>query len=64
MGGAGFYFFGNKAGGEVITGIVEDSEVASSNFTEMDGEFLCGACGAMFEMTDDKTCPSCGTVDE
>ena len=64
LGGAGFYFFGNKAGGEVITGIVEDSEVASSNFTEMDGEFLCGACGSMFEMTDDKTCPSCGTVDE
>jgi len=64
LAGAGFYFLRNKAGGEVITGIVEGSEVASSNFTEMDGEFLCGACGSMFEMTDDKTCPSCGTVDE
>ena len=60
LGGAGFYFFRNRAGGEVVEG----SEVASSNFTEMDGEFLCGACGSMFEMTDEKTCPSCGTVDE
>ena len=60
LGGAGFYFFRNRAGGEVVEG----SEVTSSNFTEMDGEFLCGACGSMFEMTDEKTCPSCGTVDE
>ena len=61
MGGAGFYFLGNKGGDEIIEGIGEND---SSNFTEMDGEFLCGACGSMFEMTDDKTCPSCGTVDE
>jgi len=60
LGGAGFYFFRNRAGGEVVEG----SEVTSSNFTEMDGEFLCGACGSMFEITDEKTCPSCGTVDE
>ena len=61
LGGAGFYFLGNKGGDEIITSI---DETGSSNFTEMDGEFLCGACGSMFEMTDDKTCPSCGTVDE
>jgi hypothetical protein len=61
LGGAGFYFLKNKAGDEIITGI---GEASPSNFTEMDGEFLCGACGSMFEMTDDKTCPSCGTVDE
>ena len=61
LGGAGFYFLSNKAGNEIITGI---GEASPSNFTEMDGEFLCGACGSMFEMTDDKTCPSCGTVDE
>ena len=61
LGGAGFYFLGNKGGDEIIEGIGENG---SSNFTEMDGEFLCGACGSMFEMTDDKTCPSCGTVDE
>ncbi len=60
LGGAGFYFLKNKAGDEIITG----GEANPSNFTEMDGEFLCGACGSMFEMTDDKTCPSCGTVDE
>ncbi len=61
LGGAGFYFLGNKGGDEIIEGMGENG---SSNFTEMDGEFLCGACGSMFEMTDDKTCPSCGTVDE
>ena len=61
LGGAGFYFLSNKAGNEIITGI---GEASPSNFTEIDGEFLCGACGSMFEMTDDKTCPSCGTVDE
>jgi hypothetical protein len=61
LGGAGFYFLSNKAGNEIITGI---GEASPSNFTEMDGEFLCGACGSMFEMTDDKTCPSCGTVDK
>jgi hypothetical protein len=60
LGGAGFYFLKNKAGDEIITG----GEANPSNFTEMDGEFLCGACGSMFEITDDKTCPSCGTVDE
>jgi rubrerythrin len=35
-----------------------------SNFTEMEGEFLCSACGSMFEMNEEKTCPSCGTFDD
>ena len=36
----------------------------SENFTEVDGELLCGSCGAMFEMNDERSCPSCGVFDE
>jgi len=65
--GAGYYFTGNKDSEEIIAGIAEvvnEGETNSSNFTEMDGEFLCGACGSMFEMNEERTCPSCGTMDE
>ena len=67
----------NEASGEVITGIAEvvegpeesaeppvENETTESKFTEMDGEFLCSACGSMFEMNKEKTCPSCGTFDD
>jgi len=76
LAGAGYYFTrGNRlsgAGDEVITGmaeVVENQETledgtTESKFTEMDGEFLCSACGSMFEMNDEKTCPSCGTFDD
>ncbi len=58
--------------GEVIAGIAEvvenqetlEGETTESKFTEMDGEFLCSACGSMFEMNEEKTCPSCGTFDD
>ena len=76
LAGAGYYFTAanrlSEASGEVITGIAEvvdsqetlESETTESNFTEMDGEFLCNVCGSMFEMNEEKTCPSCGTFDD
>ena len=76
LAGAGYYFtMANRlsgAGDEVITGmaeVVENQETledgtTESKFTEMDGEFLCSACGSMFEMNEEKTCPSCGTFDD
>ena len=76
LAGAGYYFtMANRLSeesGELITGIAEvvdsektlESETMESKFTEMDGEFLCSACGSMFEMNEEKTCPSCGTFDD
>ncbi len=48
----------------VITAVSEVVEEGTSNFTEVDGELLCGACGAMFELTDERSCPSCGVFDD
>ena len=73
--GAGYYFTNaNRLTGasEEITGIAEvvetqgrlEDSTTESKFTEVEGEFLCSACGSMFEMTDEKTCPSCGTMDD
>jgi len=76
LAGAGYYFTMAKnlaeENGEVIAGIAEvvenqetlEGETTESKFTEMDGEFLCSACGSMFEMNEEKTCPSCGTFDD
>ena len=76
LAGAGYYFTtANRlpeASKEVITGIAEvvesqgnlEDSTVESKFTEVEGEFLCSACGSMFEMNDEKTCPSCGTMDE
>ena len=72
LGGAGYYFIGNKGNEELITGIAEvveteeiiESDVTDSKFTEIDGELLCSACGSMFEISGEKICPSCGTFDE
>ena len=76
LAGAGYYFTVanrlSETSGEVITGIAEvvdsqetlENETTESKFTEMDGEFLCSACGSMFEMNEEKTCPSCGTFDD
>jgi len=76
LAGAGYYFTtANRLSGaseEVITGIAEvvesqenlEDSTVESKFTEVEGEFLCSACGSMFEMNDEKTCPSCGTMDE
>ena len=76
LAGAGYYFTVanrlSETSGEVITGIAEvvdsqetlENETTESKFTEMDGEFLCSACGSVFEMNEEKTCPSCGTFDD
>ena len=75
LAGAGYYFTtANRLSGasEEVTGIAEvvesqenlEDSTVESKFTEVEGEFLCSACGSMFEMTDEKTCPSCGTMDE
>ena len=48
--------------------VVETQEVIDNNtdskFTEIDGEYLCSACGSMFEMNEERACPSCGTIDD
>ena len=72
LGGAGYYFIGNKGNDELITGIAEvveteeilESDTTDSKFTEIGGELLCSACGSMFEISEEKICPSCGTFDE
>ena len=63
--GAGYYFIGQRAAEEAISAVevISEGEV-SSNFTEVDGELLCGSCGAMFEISDEKSCPSCGVFDD
>ncbi len=62
--GGGYYFFGMSSPRNVITAVSEVVEEGTSNFTEVDGELLCGACGAMFELTDERSCPSCGVFDD
>jgi rRNA maturation endonuclease Nob1 len=56
----------------LVTGIAEvveteenlESDAIDSKFTEIDGELLCSACGSVFEISEEKICPSCGTFDE
>ena len=72
LAGAAYYFISKNATEVIIpevaivdeTQSVLDNETKESNFTEMDGEFLCNACGSMFKMGEDKTCPSCGVFEE
>ena len=69
---AAYYFVGKNTTETIVTevAIVDESQEildkneSKSNFTQMDEEFLCNACGAMFEMAEDRTCPSCGVFDE
>jgi hypothetical protein len=56
--GAAYHFFALNSPKNIVIG--KESEY----FTEVDGEILCGACGAMFESTDEKSCPSCGIFDD
>jgi hypothetical protein len=62
--GGGYYFFGMSSPRNIVTAVSEVVEEGTSNFTEVDGELLCGACGAMFELTDERSCPSCGVFDD
>ena len=72
LAGAAYYFVGKNTTETIVTevAIVDESQEildkneSKSNFTQMDGEFLCNACGAMFEMAENRTCPSCGVFDE
>ena len=50
---------------EEIVQVIADlpEEMGKEKFSEMDGELLCNACGAMFDTTE-TSCPSCGTLKE
>jgi len=66
-GAAGYYFIGRKANESVIDVVSEIIEQKPSNFTEMDGDLLCGECGSMFLKPlpgAEINCPSCGTVSD
>lgn len=73
LAGSGFYFASGKK--EEVTAIIADittdeklenetDATTVSKFTDVGGEFLCSACGSMFEMNKDRTCPSCGIMDD
>ena len=66
-GAAGYYFIGRKANESVMDVVSEIIEQKSSNFTEMDGDLLCGECGSMFLKplpSAQINCPSCGTIED
>jgi len=59
-------FIGRKTSEEiahVVGEVVENANegIGELNFSEVDGELLCNACGAMFAITE-TSCPSCGTL--
>ena len=61
-------FIGRKTTEEIVHVVGEvvenaDEGIEESNFSEVDGELLCNACGAMFAITE-TGCPSCGTLKE
>ena len=66
--GAGYYLFSNRVLNEEtlssVAEVIVNEDISNSNFTEIDGELLCTACGSMFEISGEKVCPSCGVFDE
>ena len=61
-------FIGRKTTEEIVHVVGEVVENANEgigelNFSEVDGELLCNACGAMFAITE-TSCPSCGTLEK
>ena len=50
---------------EEIVQVIADlpEEIGKERFTEIDGELLCNACGAMFGLSEN-SCPSCGILKE
>ncbi len=57
-------FVGRKSSEEIVQVMGDLAENADvEKFSEMDGELLCNACGAMFDPTE-TSCPSCGTLKE
>ena len=57
-------FIGRKST-EEIAQVIGDlpEEVNEEKFSEMDGELVCNACGAMFNPSA-TSCPACGTLKE
>ena len=57
-------FIGRKSSEEIVQVMGELSEnINEEKFSEMDGELVCNACGAMFDPTE-SSCPSCGILKE
>ena len=57
-------FIGRKSSEEIVQVMGELSEnINEEKFSEMDGELVCNACGAMFDPTEN-SCPSCGILKE
>ena len=57
-------FIGRKSSEEIVQVMGEISEnINEEKFSEMDGELVCNACGAMFDPTE-SSCPSCGILKE
>ena len=59
-------FIGRKSTEEIIQVMGEVSQNVEENineeeFSEIDGELVCNACGSMFDPTEG-SCPSCGTL--
>jgi len=57
-------FVSRKSSEEIVQVMGDLAENADGEkFSEMDGELLCNACGAMFDPTE-TSCPSCGILKE
>ena len=57
-------FIGRKSSEEIIQVMGDLSEnINEEKFSEMDGELVCNACGAMFDPAEN-SCPSCGILKE
>ena len=57
-------FIGRKSSEEIVQVIGDlPEDVKEEKFTEVDGEIICNACGAMFSPTE-TSCPACGILKE
>ena len=57
-------FVGRKSSEEIVQVVGEFSgDVKDEIFTEVDGELICNACGAMFSPSE-TSCPACGILKE
>ena len=57
-------FIGRKSSEEIVQVIGDlHEDVKEEKFSEVDGEIICNACGAMFSPTE-TSCPACGILKE
>ena len=57
-------FIGRKSSEEIVQVIGDlPEDVKEEKFSEVDGEIICNACGAMFSPTE-TSCPACGILKE